>query len=155
MRVEKDFEELLRLLNKHRVRYCIVGAFAVGFYGYPRYTKDMDIFIQPSLSNGKKIVKALAEFGFESLKLKPTDFSKEGTIIQLGYEPVRVDLVTSIKGCNFSQAWKNRIIDKYGKEKVSFIGLEELIENKNAVGRKQDRLDLEKLLKRLAKLKRE
>jgi len=121
MKVEKDFEELLKLLNKHRVRYCIVGAFAVGFYGYPRYTKDMDIFIEPSLKNGQKIVKALAEFGFGSLNLAPEGFSKKGMIIQLGYEPVRVDLVSSIKGCSFSYVWKNRTTGRYGEQRVFLL----------------------------------
>jgi hypothetical protein len=153
MRVEKDFEGLLKLLNKHRVRYCIVGAFAVGFYGYPRYTKDMDILIEPSLKNAQKIIKALTEFGFRSLKLTPEDFSKKGIIIQLGYEPVRVDLVSSIKGCSFSRIWKNRTTGRYGEEKVFFIGLQELIKNKKMVNREQDRLDLKLLLKRLNKLK--
>lgn len=154
MKVEKDFEELLKLLNKHRVRYCIVGAFAVGFYGYPRYTKDMDILIEPSLKNGQKIVKALAEFGFRSLNLAPEDFSKKGMIIQLGYEPVRVDLVSSIKGCNFSHIWENRTTGRYGEQRVFFIGLQELIKNKKMVNRQQDRLDLKLLLERLNKLKR-
>lgn len=154
MRVEKDFEELLELLNKHRVKYCIVGAFAVGFYGYPRYTKDMDILIEPSLKNGQKIVKALVEFGFRSLNLLPEDFSKKGRIVQLGYEPVRVDLVTSIKGCNFSQVWGKRTIGEYGKQKAFFIGLQELIKNKKMVNRHQDHLDLELLLGRLKELKK-
>lgn len=154
MKVEKDFEELLGLLNKHKVRYCIVGAFAVGFYGYPRYTKDMDIFIEPSLKNGQKIVKALIEFGFKSLNLAPEDFSKRGMIIQLGYEPIRVDLVTSVKGCNFNRAWKNKVIGQYGKEKVFFMGLRELMINKKLVNRQQDRLDLELLQDKLKKLKR-
>lgn len=154
MRVEKDFEELLELLNKHKVRYCIVGAFAVGFYGYPRYTKDMDIFVEPSLKNGQRILKALTEFGFGSFKLIPQDFAKKGTIIQLGYEPVRVDLVTSIKGCNFNRVWKNRKRGKYGKQKVFFIGLQDLIKNKRLVARYQDRVDLKLLWEILGRRKR-
>ncbi len=154
MRVEKDFEELLELLNKHKVIYCIVGAFAVGFYGYPRYTKDMDILIEPSLKNGQKIIKALTEFGFGNLNLKAEDFSKKRTIVQLGYEPLRLDLVTSIKGCDFSQVWKNRTRGEYGKQKVFFIGLKELIKNKKMVNRQQDRIDLESLIERLSKFTR-
>lgn len=153
MRVEKDFEELLGLLNKHKVKYCIIGAFAVGFYGYPRYTKDMDIFVEPTLENGEKIVNVLNEFGFKSLNLKAGDFAKEGMIIQLGYEPVRIDLVTSIKECSFSRAWKNRTIVQYGKHKVYFIGLGELMKNKKMANRKQDRIDLALLQRRLNKAK--
>ncbi len=146
MRVEEDFEELLGLLNKHKVKYCIVGAFAVGFHGYPRYTKDIDIFVEPSLQNGKKIMLGLKEFGFSFLNLTPEDFSKKGKIVQLGYEPVRADFITSIKGCNFNQAWKSRAVGQYGKQKVFFIGAQELIKTKKMTNRAQDRADL-KLLK--------
>ncbi len=154
MRVERDFAELLGLFNKHQVKYCIVGAFAVGFYGYPRYTKDMDILVEPSLRNGGKITKALREFGFGSLDLTPQDFSKEGAIIQLGYEPVRVDIINSIKGISFKQIWANKTTGPYGKQRVLFIGLQELIINKRLVNRQQDRLDLKLLLERVNKHKR-
>ena len=143
MKVEKDYEELLSLLNKNKVKYSIIGAFAVGFYGKPRYTKDMDILVEPSPKNAKRIVNALKEFGFGSLELSEKDFTKKGSIIQLGYEPVRVDILTSIEGCDFSQVWKNRTTGIYGKEKVFFIGLNELISNKKATGRKQDKADLD------------
>ncbi len=154
MRVEKDFEELLGLFNKHKVKYCIVGAYAVGFHGYPRYTKDIDIFIEPSLKNGQNIVKALSEFGFGSLKLVPQDFTKKGAIIQLCYEPVRVDLINSIEGCDFNQAWLCKAAGKYGKYKVFFIGADELIKSKINTNRKQDHLDAELLQRRLGKAKR-
>jgi len=143
MRIEKDYEELLRLLNKHNVKYCIVGAYAVAFYGKPRFTKDMDIFVEPSIKNGKKIAQALIDFGFEGFKLSEDDFAEEGNIVQLGYEPVRVDILTSITGVSFNQVWKNRTTGKYGKEKIFFIGLKELIKNKKMTGRKQDIADLD------------
>ena len=154
MRVEKDFAEFLGLLNKHKVRYCIVGAFAVGFYGYPRYTKDMDIFVEPTLENGEKIVNVLNEFGFKGLNVKAGDFAKKGMIIQLGYEPIRVDLVTSITGCSFSQVWKTKNIGQYGQYKAFFIDPQELIKNKKLVNRNQDRIDLELLQRRLNKTKK-
>jgi hypothetical protein len=134
---------LLSLLNKNKVKYSIIGAFAVGFYGKPRYTKDMDILVEPSPKNAKRIVNALKEFGFGSLDLSEKDFTKKGSIIQLGYEPVRIDILTSIEGCDSSQVWKNRTTGIYGKEKVFFIGLNELISNKKATGRKQDKADLD------------
>ncbi len=143
---EKDYEELLRLFNKHRVRYCIVGAFAIAFYAVPRYTKDMDILVEPSIKNGEKILNALNEFGFGTLKLSINDFSKEGRIMQLGYEPVRIDIVTSIDGCTFKEIWKNKRRGRYGNEGVYFIGLNELIKNKQAARRKQDKADLDILL---------
>ncbi len=145
-KVEKDFEELLRLFNKHGVRYCIVGAYAVAFYAIPRYTKDMDIFVEASKENAVKILKALNDFGFVDSGLSGDDFSKEGSIVQLGYEPVRIDIVTSIDGCTFNEVWKNRTTGKYGKERAYFIGIDELIKNKSTLKRKQDEVDTEILL---------
>lgn len=146
MHIEKDYEELLELFNKNKVRYCIIGAYAVGLYGKPRYTKDIDILVEPNAENACRIVKSLDEFGFKVLGLKTEDFEQEGKIIQLGYEPVRVDLLTSIKGCSFEEAWKNKKTFFYGKQKVFFIGIDDLIKSKKASGRKQDKADIEILL---------
>lgn len=151
MRVEEDFEGLLGLFNKHKVKYCIAGAYAVGFYGCPRYTKEMDIFVEPSLENAQRIVSALDEFGFASLKLTAQDFLDPRAIVQLGYEPVRVDLITSLKGCSFAQAWKNRRRGVYGRQKVYFIGLSQLMRNKKLAGRSQDRSDWDRLAERIKK----
>lgn len=145
MLVEKDYEEFLKLLNRHRIKYCIVGAYAVAFYARPRYTKDMDILIEVSKDNAGKIIQALEEFGFGDLELAAEDFLKEGLIIQLGYEPVRIDLLTSISGCSFKEIWNHKKFGDYGDEKVIFIGKEELIKSKKAAGRKQDAADLELL----------
>ena len=143
MKAEKDFEDLLKLFNKHRVRYCIIGAYAVAFYGKPRYTKDIDILAEPDIKNGERIVKALNEFGFKSCKLSIKDFSKKGRIIQLGYEPVRIDIITSIPGINFNKIWKNRKRGAYGNIKIFFIGLKDLIKIKKNSKRKQDQVDLD------------
>ncbi|MEA3493537.1 MAG: hypothetical protein U9R38_04025 [Candidatus Margulisiibacteriota bacterium] len=145
MRKEKDFEEFLGLLNKHKVKYCIVGAYAVGLHAEPRYTKDLDILIEPTKENGRKIVKALKDFGFESMNLSASDFIKQREVIQLGVAPVRIDLITSIKGCSFKEVWKNKISDEYGKNKVCVIGLDELIKAKKASNRSMDKADLELL----------
>jgi hypothetical protein len=147
MRIERDYEELLRLLNRYEVKYCIVGAYAVAFYGKARFTKDMDVLVEPSLENGKRLVKALSDFGFENSGLTAQDFTERGSIIQLGYEPVRVDIMTSIAGVTFDEAWGNRVIGNYGDEQVFFIGLEELIKSKEMTGRKQDAVDVEVLRK--------
>lgn len=142
-----DYEELLKLLNKHKVKYCIVGAYATAFYSKPRYTKDLDILVEPSQENGGRIIAALDDFGFGSLKLTANDFCEEKQIIQLGFEPVRIDLLTSIKGCSFAEVWKNKKRGIYGKAKVYFIGLDELMKNKRKSGRKQDQADLDLLKK--------
>ncbi|MCX7793146.1 MAG: hypothetical protein N2257_01885 [Thermodesulfovibrionales bacterium] len=105
-RVEKDYEEFLRLLKKHDVRYCIVGAYAVAYHAIARYTKDMDILIEPTEENALRLVRAIKEFGFTGLTEK--DFMSSGIIIQLGYEPVRIDIVTSIDGCTFEEVWKKQ-----------------------------------------------
>ncbi len=146
-KTEKDYEDLLRLFNKHKVKYCIVGAFAVAFHAVPRYTKDMDIFVEATPHNAKKIVGALREFGFSSLKLTEGDFSKPGKTVQLGYEPVRLDLLTKIDGCTFDQVWKNKKAGRYGKEKVYFPSFRDLVVNKKASGRSQDQLDVGTLKK--------
>ncbi len=148
MKAEKDFEEFLKSLNRHKVKYLIVGSFAVAFYAKPRYTKDMDILIDPDPENGKRIVKALAEFGFGSLNLTERDFCKKGNIIQLGYEPVRIDMLTSLEGCGFKRVWGNKEAGRYGRQKVFFIGLEDLIRSKQRSSRRMDKIDLEILLRK-------
>lgn len=145
METQRDFEDLLRLLNKHKVRYCIVGAYALAFYARPRYTKDLDVFIAADIKNGQQIIDALNEFGFSSMNLSAKDFTSKGEVIQLGYEPIRIDFLTSIDGCSFEEVWKNRKKGQYGKEKVFFISKEDLIKNKKATKRKQDQVDLDLL----------
>ena len=152
MKVEKDYEELLKLLNKHKVKYCIIGAYAVAFYAKPRYTKDMDIFVERSPENSEKIVSALNDFGFKSLKLSEEDFCRKGRIIQLGYEPVRIDIITSIEGSRFKDVWKTKVIGTYGDEKAFFIGIDELIKNKQYSKRPQDKIDLDLLMKAKKKM---
>ena len=149
MRVEKDYEDLLRLFNRNKVRYCIIGAYAVAFYVRPRYTKDIDILIESGIKNGEKIIKALKKFGFKSCKLSAKDFAKKGHIIQLGYEPIRVDIITSIPKMNFKEIWKNKKRSKYGNEKVFFIGQKDLIKIKKISGREQDKVDIKILTKNL------
>lgn len=149
MLVEKDFKEFLRLLNKHKVKYCIIGAYAFAFYARPRYTKDIDILMEPSEENSKRVISVLKQFGFKYKNLTEADFSKEGTIVQLGYPPLRIDLLTSIQGFEFEHLWKNREEGKYGSQKVFFIGLKDLIKCKQSAGRPQDRVDLKILNKKL------
>ncbi len=146
MKTEKDYEEFLELLNKHNVRYCVVGAFALALHARPRYTKDLDILVEPTTDNAKKLLIALDEFGFGPLKLAVEDFSTRGNIIQLGYEPVRIDIITSIKGLEFADIWESRIQGPYGKQTVNFIDRQNLIRSKKLSNRAQDKADLELLL---------
>jgi predicted nucleotidyltransferase len=142
MKVEKDYEDLLELLNRHNVKYCIIGSYALAFHARPRYTKDIDILIENSIVNARKILKALNEFGFGSLQLTEEDFTEPRQIIQLGYEPVRVDLITSIKGIDFHKIWENRVTGKFGSQTVFFIGAEDLMAAKKISNRSQDQTDL-------------
>ena len=145
MKTEKDYEEFLALLNKYNVKYCIIGAFALAFHVEPRYTKDIDILIEASTENADKLLHSLHEFGFGSLKLRNSDFSTPGQIIQLGYEPVRIDIITSIQGLDFIDIWENRVQGPYGRQTVNFIDLENLIKSKKISNRPQDRADLARL----------
>ncbi len=146
MKTEKDYEEFLELLNKHNVRYCVIGAFAVAFHARPRYTKDIDILIEPTIDNANRLLIALDEFGFGSLNLAVNDFSTQGNIIQLGYEPVRIDIITSIKGLEFADIWQSRIQGPYGKQTINFIDRQSLIRSKRISNRAQDKADLKLLL---------
>lgn len=146
MKTEKDYEEFLELLNKHDIRYCIIGAFALAFHARPRYTKDMDILVEATTDNAKRLLAALREFGFGSLNLSVEDFSSKGNIIQLGYEPVRIDIITSIKGLEFADIWESRIQGPYGKQTVNFIDRQNLIRSKKLSNRAQDKADLDLLI---------
>lgn len=148
---EKDFKELLELFNKHNVKYCIIGAFAVAFHAVSRYTKDLDILIDPSPENARHILAALRDFGFGSLGLTENDFTQKGMIIQLGMEPVRIDLINSLEGPDWNDIWKNLQKGHYGTEEVFFIGRAELIRNKESAGRPQDKVDVDLLKTSLPK----
>lgn len=143
MEVQKDFKDLLELLNFHQVEYMIVGAYALAFHGAPRFTGDMDIFVKPDAENARRIISALNDFGFGSTGLSPADFEGEDRIIQLGYPPIRIDLITSLTGISWDDAFSGRVAGSYGGIPVYFIGREQLIKNKRALGRKKDLADLE------------
>jgi hypothetical protein len=143
MEVQQDFRDLLALFNKHKVEYIIVGAYALSYLGVPRYTGDLDVYVRPDPANGKRIMQALYEFGFGSVGLVETDFTEEGKVVQLGVPPVRVDIITSITGVSWEQASAGRVKGLFGDLEVHYIGREEFILNKRALGRKKDLADLE------------
>jgi len=147
VRVEKDFEEFIELLAAKRVKYVIVGAFAVAFHSRARNTGDIDFFIDPKPKNAKALLRVLYDFGFESFEITEADLVKPDVILQLGYEPNRIDIMTSISGVTFSQAFKNKITGKFGKHLAYFISRKDLIKNKIAAGRLKDRADVEQLRK--------
>jgi len=145
MEVQKDFRDLLELLNAHKVEYMIVDTYALAFHGAPRYTGDMDIYVKPNSTNAQRIMAALKDFGFGSVELSATDFEAEDKVVQLGFPPVRVDIVTSITGVSWEEAVSGRIEGTYGDVRVYYIGREQFISNKRVLGRKKDLADLEAL----------
>jgi hypothetical protein len=145
MEVQPDFRDLLELFNKHQVEFMLVGGYALAFHGAPRYTGDMDIFVHISFQNAGRIMAALNEFGFGSVGLTADDFMKENMVVQLGVPPVRVDIVTSLTGISWEDAYSKRVQGKYGDVPVFYIGRDQFILNKKATGRKKDLADLEAL----------
>ncbi len=140
-----DFKEFIQSLNDNNVRYLVVGGYAVAFHGHPRFTKDIDIWVWVDEQNAANLVKALDQFGFASLGLTAADFLEPGIIIQLGYPPNRIDLITGLKGVKFSDCYARRVEEMVDGVALPFIDLENLKKNKKAVGRLQDLADLENL----------
>jgi len=143
--LSQDFKEFVELLNKNKVEYLIVGGYAVGIYGYPRYTGDLDVWIKPNLENAEKMVTVMQDFGFASLRLTTEDFMTEGNVIQMGYPPFRIDVLTRIDGVIFDHCYPNKKIVEYEDLKINFIGFDDLKNNKRASGRSKDTDDLENL----------
>ena len=145
MIISKDFKEFIELLNKNKVKYLIVGGYAVAFHGHPRYTKDIDIWILIEKANAEKILKTLDDFGFSSIGITEKDLINPEVIIQLGYPPNRIDLITDLSGLNFDECYKKRVEVNVDEIKINFIDLESLKKNKKSSGRNQDLADLENL----------
>ena len=114
MEVQPDFKELFVLLNSHKVKYLIVGGYALAFYGHPRFTGDIDVFIESTPQNSLRIIKALTGFGFGSVGLSSGDFLKKNAVIQLGVPPVRIDFLTSLTGLSWGQAYRTKVRGLFG-----------------------------------------
>jgi hypothetical protein len=145
MKLDKDFNEFVELFVANDVRFLVVGGYALAAHGYPRATDDFDTWVWVNPENAEKIVKCLTEFGFGSLSLATDDFMTPDRVVQLGYPPYRIDIITSISGVEFDSAWANRLIVDVDGLKVPFISREDLLKNKRATGRPKDLLDVEYL----------
>jgi hypothetical protein len=145
MNLQEDLKEFVELLNGLDVRFLIVGAFAVAYHGYPRYTSDIDIFVEKSAENAELLLKAIEQFGFGSVGLNKEDFMRKDQVIQLGVAPNRIDVMTFISGVSFEEAWASRELGELGGVRVPFISRDLLKRNKEATGRTQDLADLEHL----------
>ena len=146
MRVEKDFEDFIAFLNEYKVRYLIIGGYAVSFHSEPRYTGDIDFWIDPTKENAVKILRVLKKFGFKELDINVESFCDPNNVIQLGFEPVRIDLITSVDVIQFADAYRLRRRGKLGEQSAYFISFEHLIKTKEATNRPQDIADVRKLL---------
>jgi len=133
------------LFNDRHVEYLIVGGYALAFHGAPRFTGDLDIFVKAEASNANRIMTALEAFGFGSIGLTASDFERPDQIVQLGVPPVRIDLITSISGVSWEEAWAGRVTGRYGDTPVQYIGREQFVANKRATGRTKDVADIEVL----------
>lgn len=143
--LNQDFKEFIQLLNAHEVRYLIVGGYAVAIHGHPRYTKDIDVWVAADSDNADRLLRVLDEFGFGSLDIVADDFVRPNHVIQLGYPPARIDLLTSVSGVDFDSCYAARLNVEVDNMLLNVIDLKNLRRNKQASGRFQDLADLENL----------
>ena len=132
-------------MNAQSVKALIVGGYAVAFHAKPRFTKDIDLLVEPNPDNAQRLLRALSDFGFGAVDLAVDDFTTPGRVVQLGIAPNRVDLMTAIDGVSFADAWTGRVSGRFGAVPVFYIGKAELVRNKRATGRAQDLADVEAL----------
>jgi Nucleotidyl transferase of unknown function (DUF2204) len=139
---DKDFIEFIELLNLNNVEYLVIGGYALSIYGYPRHTGDLDILINKTETNALNVLKVFNDFGFGSLGLSVLDFLKENSVVQIGYPPLRIDIINQIDGVNFDDCFKNKKILEVDGLIINFISYNDLILNKKATGRDKDLLDI-------------
>jgi len=143
--VNSDFRDLLEAFNDAGVEYLIIGGYAVIKHTEPRFTKDLDLWVATDIENSVKVYTALLEFGAPIEKLTPADFAEPGAFFTMGLPPNRIDIMFDLNGVVPRQAWERRVEGTFGDIPVHFIGRDDLISNKEAVGRLQDLADAEKL----------
>lgn len=148
MATNPDFSDLLSALNDEEAEFLIVGAHAVMFYTAPRFTKDLDVWTRPEPANASRVHRALRAFGAPMADLTEADLARKGTIFQIGIAPNRIDVITSIQGVDFEDAWRRRTSSTYGGVPIAVLSLQDLLANKRAVGRPQDLLDVQNLERR-------
>lgn len=146
--IPHDFREFLKLLNRYRVKYLIVGGYSVAYHGYPRYTGDIDIYVAISPSNAKSLVKVFRDFGFGDGAPHPAAFQQRGQIIRIGREPMRLEILNQIDGVTFSECYARRTRARLDNLAVNFIGYDDLLRNKRHAARPKDLADVEVLAKK-------
>jgi hypothetical protein len=154
MDLHRDFAEILSELSNEKVRFLVVGAYAVAFHAEPRYTKDLDLWVEPTLENAQRVWNALRRFGAPLRGIPFADFTNPQIVYQMGVEPVRIDILMQIEGCTFAGAWRRRVPITLGGVQCFALAKSDLVRSKRAVGRDQDLRDVELLTGRRRKSKR-
>lgn len=144
MKIHTDFRDFFEALNRNQVQYVIVGSYALAFHGQPRATGDIDVWVRPTPENSEALLQALHDFGFSSLDISTRDVLS-GKVIQLGFPPVRIDLMTVLEGLTPQETWESRNQGMFGEQPVFYLGKDAFIKNKRALGRHKDLADLELL----------
>lgn len=140
-----DFREFFAFANDNDLRYLVVGGYAVAIHGHPRYTRDIDVWVEPTKTNSRRVIQTLADFGFGSIDISTETFQKPDQIVQLGRPPLRIDIMTGVSGLDFSSCYPRRTTRTFSGVNVPFISVEDLITNKKATGRTKDLADAEEL----------
>ena len=154
MELNQDFKEFVELLNVHDVRYLVIGGYAVNLHGYPRYTKDLDFWIWLNERNIDNLLVALKAFGFGAMGLNHADFTDPSNVIQLGYEPYRIDILVSLEGMIFEQCFEQRSVANFEGTSLNYLNIDDLIKAKLNAARPQDLADADKLQKLKMKMKK-
>ena len=139
--LNEDYKEMLSILLDNKVKFLVVGAYAMGAYGFPRATGDVDLWVEASLENSRKIYQGLLKFGAPLSQVTPETFTETGIIFQIGVAPRRIDLLTHIDGVDFEEAYRTKEQIELEGLRIPFLSKEHLIKNKEATGREKDKLD--------------
>lgn len=145
MELAPDFDEFFGSLIAHEVEFLVVGAFALAYHGVPRFTGDIDVFVNPTTANATRLLTALAAFGFPTVDLALEQITDPNRVIQMGVEPVQIHIMSAISGVTWDDAWAGRSVGRCGSRDLPFIGRQEFIRNKRAAGRLKDLADIEAL----------
>lgn len=148
-KLHQDYREFLELLSAHKVEYLVVGSFAMAFHGHPRFTGDIDFWIKNSEQNAEKVFNAIMDFGYPPGDISIEDLTSIDLIFQMGYPPVRIDVLTSVEALNFDECFNRKDIIDIDGVVITFLNIKDLMINKEAVGRKKDLADLEELKKHI------
>lgn len=149
--MHRDYSDLLRAFSEAAAEYLVVGSYALALHLEPRYTKDLDIWVRPSAENSQRVFDALARFGAPLRNIRAEDFAVAGNVYQIGVEPVRVDVLTSVSGLEFDAAYSRRLVVSHEGMDVPFLSLEDILVNKEAAGRPQDLLDANAIRRKLGR----